>query len=81
MLVLDALNFGVDGALWRRAVELRSSDESIERVAQLLTKEFDLTCSHRTVVRWIAGGEVLDNRARTARAKGRGTYNRKEQAS
>lgn len=53
MLVLDALDFGLDGKLTRRARELLGHGFPIERVAGVLFREFDLECSHRTIVRWV----------------------------
>lgn len=53
MLVLDALDFGLDGKLTRRARELLSYGYSIDRAASVIHREFDLDCSHSTVNRWV----------------------------
>lgn len=78
MLALDALNYRHDGAVWRR-VEVVRADLSIDATAATIMREFNLTCSHRTVVRWITNGEEANRNARAARAHGRNK--RREKAS
>lgn len=53
MLVLDALDFGLDGKLTARATQLLRVGYPIDRVAATVHREFGLDCSHSTVNRWV----------------------------
>lgn len=59
VLVLDALDWGLDGALTSRAIELYANDVAIDAIAIALIKQFDLDVSYRTIVRWLNGLDLV----------------------
>ncbi len=68
MLVLDALDCGLRGAIWQRTQELRQT-ETVFKTAAILGMEFEIDLSHRSIVRWININEQADAAVHRARIK------------